>query len=91
MDSLNVRYCGLVKACRLFPTEGASLRCLSCQTFLNPEEIGRVKWAMLWKPVRWRLRYHIRRPVPGPGEPLDDKDRNAINEMATSPLYVWHD
>ena len=52
IEPLNARYRRAVRARGHFPTEQATLKCLSLLTrSLDPTGRGRAKWAVRWKPA----------------------------------------
>jgi putative transposase len=66
IESLNARYRRAVKARGHFPTEQAALKCLYLVTrSLDPNGVGRAKWATRWKPAlnAFALTFSDRWPV----------------------------
>ena len=82
IESLNARYRRAVKARGHFPTEQAAIKCLYLVTrSLDPTGTGRTRWTMRWKARPERVRYHLRRPLPGPRDLLTKTAGNTVNEI----------
>ncbi len=64
-----------------FPTEQAALKRLYRVTrSLDSTGRGQTRWTMRWKPAFKRIRHHLRRPLAGRRNLLDETLGNTLNE-----------
>jgi putative transposase len=76
IESLNDRYRGAVRARGHFPDRASRPECLYLVTrSLDPTGVGRTRWTAL-DASGLRLRYHLRRPIPGGGDLLINRQKH---------------